>query len=390
MFSCTGSSNEGACLYPIREGNLYGYVNTSGKVVIPPQFAYCLPFCDSLGAVNIGGNTSGRDMPPDGKWGFVNTQGVLVINPKFDPPPIAASSYVREELGLIRHTAYQFSEGLAPVIKDGKWVYIDSRGNIKLSPDNGLPVLGSARGFREGLANVMINGKWGYIDLTGNEVIRPTFIYPADFEDGHVLVVTNDLTWMIINRDGKRLLPEYRIVSNFRGGYAAVMGDFKGVPENRTERLRYWFTDTAGIRTPEEPQFDLVGQFGSQLCPVLVGSEASQEMLNYPGLMQAAKRIGGKWGFIREDGSFYIPPTFDGSRSFHQGMVAVKKGDFWAYMDTNANYLSDFEFRWAGDFDPCGVAHVQLGPAHNDYDGRFAYFNLYGDIFWIEPDLPYE
>lgn len=377
------------CLYPIRAGGQYGYMGPHGDVVVPAQFAYTMPFAEGLGAVNVGGTPTGRDMPTDGKWGFIDAHGAFIINPKFDPPPQAAAPYIPEALGQIRHEAYVFSEGLAPVIKDGEWVYIDSYGNIRLSKDTGMPDLSAARGFTAGLANVLINGRWGYMDKTGRLVIGPQFIYPADFHEGHALVVTDKLQWILINQYGKRILPEYRIISNFYEGKAGLMGDLKGVPENKEELLRYWFTDSLGVRIPDEPQFDAVGHFGSGLCPVLVGSEAAETTYSYPGLLKAAKRIGGKWGYIRVDGSYAFLPTFTEAKSFHYERAAVRKGQYWGYMDIYGGMLTDFEFRYASDFDSCGVARVQLGPAHNDYDGYFAYLDDSGELVWIEEKLPY-
>ncbi len=390
--SCMPDASEDNCLFPVREGQMYGFANANGKVKIPPQFAYTLPFAEGLGAFNVGGKPAGRDMPSDGKWGFVNVLGEIVINPKFDSPPVKGMPYVTESAGKVLHDAYVFSEGWAAVIKDGRWVYIDARGEIVLDQTANGRRFDALRAFREGLANVMVDGRWGYMDKGGRFLLDPQFLLPADFQEGHALVVLDDngrKNWILINKAGKRVLPEYRIVSNVYDGVVAVMGDLKGVPERDGHELRYWFSDTSGIRVPEEPQFDLVGHFGEGLCPVLVGSEPSKERESFRDLSQAARRIGGQYGYIRRNGTFAFIPTFDDAKSFHQGLAAVKKEDYWAYMNAFGEYVTEFEFRWAGDFNACGIAKVQLGPAHNDYDGHFAYLSLNGDLVWIEQDLPY-
>ena len=384
-----GSPHGADCLYPFREGNLYGYLGPDGSVVVPAQFAYTMPFQEGMGAFNVGGNTVGRDMPTDGKWGFINSKGQIVINPKYTSPPVSALPFVPEALGRIRHQGYMFSDSLAGVIKEGEWVFIDPRGNIVISEGGNTPRFAAVRTFKEGLANVMVNNRWGYMEKSGRMAIPAQFLYPADFQEGYALVITDDLSWIVIDKHGNRVLPEYRIVTNFYEGIAAVMGDFKGVPENVDQVLRFWFVDTSGIRIPEEPQFDDVGHYGGGLCPVLVGSEKSEEKNTYPGLVRAAKRIGGKWGYIRRDGSFGIVPSFDGARSFHKGLAAVRKGDLFAYINVAGEYVTEFEFRFAGDFDECGIAVVQLGPSHNDFDGHFGYMNTSGEVIWIEADLPY-
>jgi len=57
-----------------------------------------------------------------------------------------------------------------PVLKDGKWGYIDTTGKVVIQPQ-----FVKARFFREGLAAVMVGIKWGYIDTTGKIVIQPQF-----------------------------------------------------------------------------------------------------------------------------------------------------------------------------------------------------------------------
>lgn len=395
LAGCGFTPTETDCLYPIREGRLYGFMNTRGTPVIGPQFAYAMKFSEGLAAVNVGGTQGGRDMPSDGKWGFINRQGQFVINPKFDSPPTSAAPYNPSDYSLIRHEGYLFSEGLAAVVKDGKWVYIDHEGLINI-PEVGSPVrFDAARGFHEGLANVMVNGRWGYIDKLGRFVIQPQYLFPADFQEGYALVVTQDrnrkLDWIVIDQRGKVCHADQRIVTNFYDGIAAVMGDFRKVNESQSDRLQFWFMDSTGIRFPEEPQFDDVGHFGDGLCPVLVGSEASTEMYSYKyELIRTAKRIGGKWGYIRRDGSMAFVPTFSMARSFTNGIAAVRNDQqLWAYMDLSGSYLSGFEFRYASDFDSCGVATVQLGPSHNEFDGHFAYLDQSGEIVWIEKNLPY-
>lgn len=395
LTGCQFVASESDCLYPIREGRSYGFVNTNGTTVIPPQFAYAMKFSEGLAAINVGGTQGRRDMPSDGKWGFINRQGQVVINPKFESPPTSAAPYMPDQYGRIRHDGYVFSEGLAAVVKDGKWVYIDHDGLINIPDVNSPLSFDAARTFRDGLANVMVNGRWGYMDRYGQFVIQPQFLFPADFQEGYALVVTQDknrkLDWIVINQTGKVCHAEQRVVTNFYDGIAAVMGDFRKVNESSSDRLQFWFMDSAGIRFPEEPQFDDVGHFGGGLCPVLIGSEASQELYSYKyELIRTAKRIGGKWGYVRRDGSLAIVPAFSAARSFSEGLAAVRnEQQLWAYMDLSGAYLTNFEFRYASDFDTCGIATVQLGPSHNEFDGYFAFLDQSGEIIWIEKDLPY-
>src|SRR5947209_5736016 len=50
----------------------WGYIDKTGKVVVPAQFAEGLDFADGLAAVKIGEN-----------WGYIDQTGKAVISPQF-------------------------------------------------------------------------------------------------------------------------------------------------------------------------------------------------------------------------------------------------------------------------------------------------------------------
>ena len=53
---------------------------------------------------------------------------------------------------------------------DGKWGYINQRGEVVIKPQ-----FGDVGDFSEGLAVVQIGDKWGYINQAGEIVIKPQF-----------------------------------------------------------------------------------------------------------------------------------------------------------------------------------------------------------------------
>ena len=80
-----------------------GFVDRTGKVVIPPRFEGTSNFSEGLAAVRI-----------NGKWSFID-RGGKVISPEFD-------------------SAGNFSEELAPVNMNGKWGFIDKTGKVAIPP----------------------------------------------------------------------------------------------------------------------------------------------------------------------------------------------------------------------------------------------------------------
>lgn len=79
------------------------------------------------------------------------------------------------------------------VKKDGKWFYINNNGEKKSDK-----TYDDARPFSNGLAAVIINGKWGFIDENENIVIEPAFFGAKDFNDkGSCFVQTGD-KWQLL------------------------------------------------------------------------------------------------------------------------------------------------------------------------------------------------
>jgi hypothetical protein len=113
----------------------YGYIDKTGKEVIPCKYDNAENFSEGLAIVML-----------NDKYGFIDKTGKEVTPLKYD-------------------NAGRFSEGLALVRLNDKYGYIDKTGKEV------TPLYDEIRNFSEGLARVRLNGKYGYIDKTGKEVI---------------------------------------------------------------------------------------------------------------------------------------------------------------------------------------------------------------------------
>lgn len=83
-------------------GGKKGYIDKTGKLVIPPEFTYAYPFSEGLAAVT-------KSVSGDDGWGYIDTAGRWVIEPRFQ-------------------WASSFSGGLAPVNRRQNCGYIDTSG----------------------------------------------------------------------------------------------------------------------------------------------------------------------------------------------------------------------------------------------------------------------
>ncbi|MCA1816762.1 MAG: WG repeat-containing protein [Acidobacteria bacterium] len=142
----------------------WGYVDRTGKLVIPAQFKDALEFSEGLAAVRLPVDdahavTCPLQNPGDTStnpnlYGYVDRAGRLVIPPQFE-------------------YAKPFSEGLAAVSNCSKPAFIDETGAVVLS----VP-FDEANAFAGGLASVlryeMGGARIGYVDRAGKVVWEPT------------------------------------------------------------------------------------------------------------------------------------------------------------------------------------------------------------------------
>lgn len=191
-----------------------GYIDETGKLIIAPRFDYALPFSEGLafvegkgfrGLIDRHGRTVARvdgyvkdfheglaAVKPEGQgmWGYIDHSGRFVIKPQ----------YV---------FADDFSEGLAGVVVNRKYGFINKSGEMVIPPRfelrrggrHGELIISSGR-FSEGLACVRVGELHGYINRKGDFVIQPQFLRAQDFSEGLAWVVTRDEKTRIANKAG--------------------------------------------------------------------------------------------------------------------------------------------------------------------------------------------
>ena len=143
----------------------YGFIDPTGKMVIEPMFGFVTPFSDGLAVATIANDDDDEDdkkEKEESKSGIIDTQGRFVMAPLYDE-------------------AENYSEGVLPVKKDGRWRFVDNTGAdvvvLREDFDYVYPLI-------EDRANVLIGGKFGAIDKAGNLIIDARFDNLCVFSDG--------------------------------------------------------------------------------------------------------------------------------------------------------------------------------------------------------------
>jgi hypothetical protein len=160
-------------------GGESGYIDRSGKMVFNGKYSKYAPggdFNNGLAPAAIDVEEIANRGAPSRRWGFLDSTGKWAITPQFEQ-------------------AANFSDGLAPVGAGGKLGYIDVQGNFVINPQYAphfwdFCFAASLSHFHEGFAQVLVGaneGKWKTIDKKGNVVFSD---YEAVFGAGEGLVST--------------------------------------------------------------------------------------------------------------------------------------------------------------------------------------------------------
>ncbi len=249
-------------------------------------------------------------------------------------------------------------DGLAPFYEASQiakpFIYINSDGEVAFDKNFRL-----AAPFSEGLAAVLVEDQWGFIDTSGEFVIEPQFSgsYISSFSDGLANVVDEftvfhtPKTWIYVDTHGNKVLGPYQNASSFTNGAAAVTlitdKDYKTGYINTKGEFILEFSQDEGL-TPTgsysedlfavkdtrmqleegkcsigfmnkekewviEPQFCWVGLFVDGLAPVS-RDEANSTL--------------GPFGYINTSGEMVIEEIYNYPTNFSGGCALVRWNKF--------------------------------------------------------------
>lgn len=169
-----------------------GYMDTSGDVVISPQYDRALPFSSGMAAVQ-----------KNGLWGFIDLEGKV-------------------QVPLIYEGVRPYSGNLGGVIRNKKLGFVDKQGNIvvdfvfDIPSDDFLKSSFLSQTFN-GLQPVRVGSLLGLIDERGKWIARP------DYERFYSAYGTHDETLIGAQRDGK-------VGFLNRSGDVVIDFQFEGIP----------------------------------------------------------------------------------------------------------------------------------------------------------------
>jgi hypothetical protein len=203
----------------IEASGRYGFIDRTGEFVVAPTFLRASDFKDGMARVVVEGPCAYSDADP------CPESSVLGGPQKFEDVPPCKFTFVDARGSVLEarfDAAKDFSEGLAPIMKGGKWGYADKSGKVVIEPR-----FESAWPFSEGRARVIQDGLYGFIDERGEFAVPPRFKYADDFSEGLAAVGTLYLEEpggvYYIDKRGRVAIPgPFHVASQFFKGLAHV------------------------------------------------------------------------------------------------------------------------------------------------------------------------
>ncbi len=338
-----GQQPESISLFSVQQAGKFGFVDRTGKIVIPLQFDGASEFHEGLALVTA-----------KGKKLFIDTTGRVVIKPDFD-------------------IVDDFSEGLAAVnigqkripniglISDpGKWGYIDKTGKLAIPLQ-----FTHAEDFREGLAAVTDGDRGGFIDHTGKILFNVPLDVTLGFHEGVAGVLWKG-TVSYYDRTGRKIpiSSDYGPKSNsFSEGLVPI--EIKG---------KWGFSDKAG-QLVIAAQFEDADNFSDGLAPVKIKGEVVWCPRDADGNRSGSMML---WGYIDKTGKLVISAQFESAAPFSEGLAVIHHCDQAFFIDKTGKTAVSGSFRYASSFSG-GLARIETMTK----DGLlFGYVDQTGKIVW--------
>ncbi|MEN1760502.1 WG repeat-containing protein [Anoxynatronum sibiricum] len=345
----------GYSLLPVSVDSQWGFMNTSGEIVIEPVFQQVHAFSDNgLAPVQV-----------DNLWGLINNKGEFVVEPQFD------------------YMHHQFSMGLigAGIVEPGEFGFLNKDGDWAIAPTDIL----AGHFNEEGLAVFSINEQYGVMDINRNILIEPMydFIFDAALLDWEQVPFLLNDQWGSMNRQGEVVIEATfdslfhfdkagmaRIESHEGCTFVDLQGevlfsveadqcdDFVGDYARVTKDGKWGYINRTGKQTIDFEYDDVsVGGFDHDLAAVMKD---------------------GLWGFINPKGEWVIEPAYDLTNGIvSDGLIAVQENERWGFIDLQGTYVIQPNLLNHGPFIN-GIAWIV------NEEGKVGYMDSQGNIV-IEP-----
>lgn len=311
----------------------YGYVDKTGKVVIPFKYDDAEEFHNGtavvyikdgytlidksgkilLGKIYAGLMVSSSELieiydKETKKYGYINNRGEIVIP-------------------LIYDNATYFENGVAFVKINEKYRIIDTNGKSRYEKTYDY-----ATAFIEGIALVINNDKYGFVDETGKEIITCIYDKAVDFYNGKTIVIQDNKEY-IIDKSGN-ILSEIKTkytIEEYNGKFILIRNKTGKLGlldlENKIVSLPIYdsigcFENNYAVVGNENDEYGLIDKTGKEIIPLKY-----LELINFgeDGFIYAEENEFGekKYGFMDKKLKKITKAKYDYASGYNDGYAVI-------------------------------------------------------------------
>jgi hypothetical protein len=376
LFFVNAINAQSTFLIPYRNGNLWGYCDSSKKIAIAPAYKSAQLFEGDYATVeNDSGqlliNIKGKEITRAYKSIYFNSKtnqytacrgyddcalfdiAGKPVTPFYrrinafneDGFAVVEKSYGKQSIinkngKQFTNEDYQYIElfkGKIAIVMDKNYKY----GLIDLSTNRTVPCgYDKIYPFKEGLAFARKGDRYGFIDLSGREVIpfeydrvpwRTYFGEQNFFEFNYnnfsegLAVLVKDGKCGFINKNNEVVVPfEYETAYGFSHGLAWVSKD------------RQWGMINTHGKIVIPIQYDEYNSLSDKELEALIGVSQGLIRLRKDNLS----------GFADSTGRIVIPLTYDDVSSFHHGYAGFRKNELWGFLDRSGKEIIPAKYKY--------------------------------------------
>lgn len=230
----------------------------------------------------------------------------------------------------------EFSDGMAAVHRNGKWGYINTKGDeiVPCKYNDDIDARLYVRSFSDGMAAVLCdNGKYGFVNKKGDLVISPNYEAAGDFSEGLACVTSKGKENVdFIDKEGK-------VIPELSGKYCLAE--------------RAWGTVWIGVPPPE---------FKDSVCEL-------QQMLP-AGKTDPATGHDFKYVCVNHNGKIVSKTKANKTNvDDNDGYTVFSHGDSQGIKDSTGHIVLPAKYSYVGKFHN-GVALVYIQCGQRDYTGE--------------------
>lgn len=314
---------------------LAGLIDSTGRTVVPCIYASVNFPSERRIAVRQG------DL-----WGYTDLQGRLVIDPAF--PGVAPFSQGRAAVATLVDSTLVFAS------------YIDTLGNLLFPPDRFQQTLP----FVDGYAPAMRYDRWGIIDRDGNEIVPFAFEFVSSPDHSVIFAGDEEAMALFILPEVSpqhQIAPAtpfiYIPLTPVTQGRIAVFREGKqGFLDLNGDEVIPCIYDEVGLfaygRTMARvgDRYGIIDTLGNIVLPIEYHSHTDRgtKYAYFDGL--ALVEQNNLYGFVDTLGHFVVPLSLSAAFQFSEGLAAVQHNGFWGYIDTTGNLALPLVFDRASPF----------------------------------------